>query len=82
MRVGCHGNSKKVDLQPIVAVSQGKTILTRDWPVMLAVTFGLFLMAYGFKKPGHLTHWEGSLLLGCYAAYTGWLVYAVVSAQL
>ena len=78
MRVGCHGNSKKVDLQPIVAVSQGKTILTRDWPVMLAVTFGLFIMAYGFKKQGHLTHWEGSVLLASYVAYTGWLIYVVV----
>jgi cation:H+ antiporter len=53
-------------------------VLGRDWGVMLAVTLGLFIMAYGFRKPGHLTHWEGGVLLSAYFAYTGWLLYSVV----
>jgi cation:H+ antiporter len=52
--------------------------LWRDWAVVLAVTLGLFIMAYGFRKPGHLTHWEGGVLLSAYFAYTGWLLYSVV----
>lgn len=62
----------------IAPISVGTEVITRDWPVMLAVTFGLFIMAYGFKKQGHLTHWEGSVLLASYVAYTGWLIYVVV----
>ncbi len=62
----------------IAPISVGAEVITRDWPVMLAVTFGLFIMAYGFKKQGHLTHWEGSVLLASYVAYTGWLIYVVV----
>ena len=62
----------------IAPITVAEEVLTRDWPVMLAVTFGLFIMAYGFKKQGHLTHWEGSVLLSSYVAYTGWLIYVVV----
>ena len=62
----------------IAPITVAEEVLTRDWPVMLAVTFGLFIMAYGFKKQGHLTHWEGSVLLASYVAYTGWLIYVVV----
>lgn len=53
-------------------------VLTRDFPVMLAVTVGLFIMAYGFRKPGFLTRWEGITMLSVYVAYTGWLLYTVV----
>ncbi|MFN3785934.1 MAG: sodium:calcium antiporter, partial [Thiothrix sp.] len=52
-------------------------VLTRDFPVMLAVTVGLFVLAYGFRKPGNLTRWEGIFMLGVYVAYTGWLFYTV-----
>ena len=62
----------------IAPITVAEEVLTRDWSVMLAVTFGLFIMAYGFKKQGHLTHWEGSVLLASYVAYTGWLIYVVV----
>ncbi|WGZ92794.1 MAG: calcium/sodium antiporter [Candidatus Thiothrix putei] len=63
----------------IAPIQVAPEVLSRDWGVMLAVTFGLFIMAYGFRKPGHLTHWEGILLLSMYVGYTGWLVYAVLS---
>jgi cation:H+ antiporter len=62
----------------IAPIQVAAEVISRDWLVMLAVTLGLFIMAYGFKKPGHLTHWEGGLLLAVYAAYTGWLVYVTV----
>ncbi|HRJ53163.1 MAG TPA: calcium/sodium antiporter [Candidatus Thiothrix moscowensis] len=62
----------------IAPIAVADEVLTRDFPVMLAVTAGLFIMAYGFKKPGHLTHWEGILLLSVYMGYTGWLFFEVV----
>lgn len=62
----------------IAPIAVADEVLTRDFPIMLAVTAGLFIMAYGFRKPGHLTHWEGALLLSVYMGYTGWLVYAVI----
>lgn len=63
----------------IAPIAVADEVLTRDFPVMLAVTVGLFIMAYGFRKPGHLTRWEGILLLSVYFGYTGWLIYTVVA---
>ena len=63
----------------IAPIQVGADVLERDWLVMLAVTLGLFIMAYGFRKSGHLTHWEGGLLLSAYLAYTGWLLYSVLA---
>jgi len=63
----------------IAPMAVADEVLTRDFPVMLAVTVGLFIMAYGFRKPGHLTHWEGILMLSVYFGYTGWLIYTVVA---
>lgn len=62
----------------IAPIAVADEVLTRDFPVMLAVTVGLFMMAYGFRKPRHLTRWEGILMLSVYVAYTGWLLYTVV----
>lgn len=53
-------------------------VLTRDWPVMMAMTVGLFLMAYGFRGPGRINRVEGTLLLLAFAAYNTWLVVSVV----
>lgn len=63
-------------IAPITVLDE---VLTRDFPVMLALTVGLLIMAYGFRKPGHLTRWEGILLLSVYFGYTGWLIYTVVA---
>lgn len=63
----------------IAPIAVADEVLTRDFPVMLAVTVGLFIMAYGFRKPGHLTRWEGILLLSVYFGYTGWLIYTVAA---
>ena len=51
-------------------------ILTRDIPVMLGVTIILFIVAYGFRGPGHITRWEGILLIACYVSYIAWLIYS------
>ncbi len=63
----------------IAPIAVPDEVLTRDFPVMLALTVGLLIMAYGFRKPGHLTRWEGILLLSVYFGYTGWLIYTVVA---
>ncbi|QTR49492.1 calcium/sodium antiporter [Candidatus Thiothrix anitrata] len=68
-----------VGIAGVIAPMQvGSEVLSRDWAVMFAITVGLFIMAYGLRKPGHLTRWEGILLLSAYLAYTGWLIYTVV----
>lgn len=53
-------------------------VLTRDWPVMMAMTAGLFVMAYGFRGEGRINRVEGSLLLMAFAAYNTWLVVSVI----
>jgi cation:H+ antiporter len=53
-----------------------RTVLIRDYPVMLGLTFLLFLLAFGRGKgPGTVQRREGVLLLGLFAAYLillGW----------
>ena len=53
-------------------------VMTRDWPVMMAMIAGLFVMAYGFRGEGRINRIEGSLLLIAFAAYNTWLVLSVV----
>lgn len=48
-------------------------VMQRDFPVVLALTVLLFLMAYGFKGPGRINRYEGGLLLACFAGYMTWL---------
>ena len=48
-------------------------VLQRDFPVMVALTIALFLMAYGFKGPGRINRLEGGLLLASFVAYMSWL---------
>jgi len=52
-------------------------VLTRDWPVMMAMTVALFVMAYGFRGQGRINRIEGALLLSAFAAYNTWLVFTV-----
>ncbi|MDA3869072.1 MAG: calcium/sodium antiporter [Gammaproteobacteria bacterium] len=44
-------------------------ILTRDLPVVFALTTALFAFAYGFRQPGRITRVEGGLLLAAFFAY-------------
>jgi len=44
-------------------------LLSRDLPVMIGLTIALFVLAYGFRGPGRLTRYEGSVLLSAFAVY-------------
>jgi cation:H+ antiporter len=50
-------------------------VLTRDFPLMIALTIALFIMAGDFhrKGPGHVSRAEGTILLAVFAGYQGWL---------
>jgi len=49
-------------------------VLTRDFPVMAALTLVLFAMCYGFRGPGRINRFEGSALLLAFVAYTVYLL--------
>lgn len=49
-------------------------VLTRDFPVMAALTLILFAMCYGFRGPGRINRFEGSALLLAFVAYTVYLL--------
>ena len=53
------------------------TIIVRDYPVVLALTFFLALCCVPFKRGGKATvnRFEGAFLLAAYIAYLGWLVH-------
>ena len=51
-------------------------VLTRDFPVMIAVTLVLIAMATDLqraKPDGHISRWKGGVLLAAFIAYQGWL---------
>jgi cation:H+ antiporter len=52
-------------------------LLSRDFPVMILLTVGLFVMGYGFRKPGTVSRGEGALLLLGYLGYLGLLYYSL-----
>lgn len=66
-------------IAPMETVAAG--VLSRDWPVMMAMTAALFVMAYGFRGEGRINRFEGSLLLLAYVAYNAWLVITVTGAM-
>jgi len=50
-------------------------LLSRDLPVMGALTVSLFLIGFGFRgRQGRINRWEGSVLVLVYAGYTFLLV--------
>jgi len=48
-------------------------VMQRDYPIVVALTLALFIMAYGFKGRGRVNRVEGGILLACFAAYMTWL---------
>lgn len=44
-------------------------VLFRDWPVVMALTVGLLVMAYGYGKQGAISRVDGSLLLIAFFIY-------------
>ena len=55
-------------------------VLSRDFPWMLGLTIGLFVMAYGFRGPGRINRVEGGVLLAVYAGYMVTLYWAATAA--
>ncbi len=56
-------------------------ILTRDMPIMLALTVSLFVFGYGFRgRQGRINRIEGIVLLLLYGGYLAWLVRTAVGA--
>ncbi len=43
--------------------------LLRDFPIMLAFSAALFLMAFGFRSDGRLNRFKGTLLVGGFCGY-------------
>ena len=56
-------------------------VFSRDYPIMVALTVALLIMAYGFRGPGKINRFEGGLLLSAYVAYLGWIYMAEVQAS-
>ena len=53
-------------------------LMSRDYPTMIGLTIALFIMGYGFLRPGHITRAEGGLLLLGYLAYLGMLYHDTI----
>lgn len=58
----------------IAPMSVAPEVLTRDFPVMAALTLVLFAMCYGFRGPGRINRLEGGGLLLAFVAYTVYLL--------
>lgn len=54
----------------------GPDVFSRDIPVMGALTASLFLIGYGFRKPGRINRAEAAALLATYLAYNAYLLYS------
>jgi len=53
------------------------TVVSRDFPVLLAFTAVLFVLGMGFFKAGNINRWEGGGLLAAYLFYQ-WTIYQSV----
>ncbi|WP_304640010.1 calcium/sodium antiporter [Pseudomonas sp.] len=63
----------------IAPLSVDPAMLSRDWVVMAALTFALFVMCIGFRgRQGCVNRVEGSILLLVYLGYTGYLVSTII----
>lgn len=57
----------------IAPLAVDPVVLYRDVAVMAAVTLSLFVVGYGFARPGRINRLEGTALVAAYVAYTVWL---------
>jgi cation:H+ antiporter len=63
----------------IMPLSVDPAMLSRDWVVMAALTFALFVMCIGIRgRPGCVNRIEGSILLLVYLGYTGYLISTIL----
>mgnify|MGYP000164337761 CR=1 FL=1 len=51
-----------------------ESVISRDFPVMLALTGVLFVLGYGLTKSGRINRFEGAALLLAYSGYQ-WVIY-------
>ncbi|KAA0874143.1 calcium/sodium antiporter [Nitrincola tapanii] len=65
----------------ITPLSVPSEVIWRDWPIMAALTFSLFIMGYGFRGPGtgRINRFEGGALFLTFVAYTCYLVLSIVN---
>lgn len=75
--------SNMFNLLPVLAlpglISPGEfsaEVLRRDFPVMLALSVALVLMAYGFRGTRCIGRWQGGSLLTAFCAYQSYLYYS------
>ncbi len=61
-------------------MSVAPEVLQRDTLVMAALTLSLYLICYGYRKPGSIDRYEGAGLLACYIGYTGFLLASVIQS--
>jgi len=54
-----------------------RNVLFRDMPVMGLLTLMLFIMSYGFGKPGRINRFEGIVLIISYLVYILYLLYTI-----
>lgn len=60
-------------------VEVGPEVFYRDMMVMAALTVSLFIIGYGFGRPGRINRLEGGILLSCYVGYVAFLASGVIS---
>lgn len=53
-------------------------VISRDLPVMTALTLSLFVIGFRFKRPGRINRYAGVALLTCYFGYTAFLLKATL----
>lgn len=58
----------------IAPMAVAPEVLTRDLPVMAALTLVLCVFGYGFRGPGRINRFEGITLLLAFVAYTVYLL--------
>ncbi|AMX01284.1 calcium/sodium antiporter [Microbulbifer thermotolerans] len=57
-------------------------VLSRDWPMVIGLTVGLFVFCYGFRGPGRINRFEGAALLLAYIAYNSYLAVTITQSAL
>lgn len=60
----------------ITPIQLDESVLQRDFFSMIAISFALFIMAYGFKGSGRINRFEGLLLLCAYIGYMSWIYFS------
>lgn len=68
--IGIAGSIQPMDVEP--------EVISRDMPVMIGLTLSLFLIGFGFRKPGRITRRAGIALLACYVGYNAFLAKSVL----